>query len=190
MNGGSAVAGLPGNASSGLPLCTERLVLRPFRESDWPEVQEYAGDPQVTRYLRWGPNDVRRTRQFLRQAIDEARAAEISRLQLAVVEQKSVRVRGGLSLERRAPGVFEIGYCFARAVWGLGYATEAVPAALDFAAGRLAAAEVFGLVAPGNEASERVLLRCGFRRVPDPAPYAAWRDGLCAAASVYRRQLS
>ena len=96
---------------------------------------------------------------------------------------------GGLSLERREPGLFEIGYCFARPVWGLGYATEAVQGAMAFAAGRLAAREVFGLVVRGNGASERVLVRAGFRRIAHPARYEAWKGGLCAEARVFHRVL-
>lgn len=143
----------------------------------------------MTRYLRWGPNAAAETLRFLRRAIAAARAPDASGLDLAVVERESFRVRGSLGLHRRAPGVVEIGYCFARSVWGRGYATEAVRCAVGFGAARLAAAEVFGLVAEGNGASERVLLRCGFRRA-DPAAYRAWMDGLCSTARVFSRKAS
>ena len=182
-NSGSGVEGWP----AGLPLETDRLLLRPFRESDFADVHEYAGDPEVTRHLRWGPNAPPETLAFLRHAIAGIRAPDTSQFDLAVVERRSARVRGGLSLRERAPGLVEIGYCFARPVWGLGYATEAVGSAVRFAEVRFAGAELFALVTPGNPASERVLLRAGFAPAPDPSPYAAWMVGVCSTARAFRQ---
>ncbi len=180
----AAAAGWP----PGLPLETERLVVRPFRESDFADVHEYASDPEVTRHLRWGPSAAPETLSFLRQAIAGVRTAGASQLHLAVVERKSARVRGGLSLLERAPGLVEIGYCFARPVWGLGYATEAVRSAVRFAGVRFPGADLFGLVTPGNPASERVLLRAGFAPALDASPYAAWMTGVCSTARVFRQR--
>lgn len=181
----------PGAAGAwppGLPLETDRLILRPFRESDFADVHEYASDPEVTRYLRWGPNDPAETRSFLRLVIAQTRAPDTSLYDLAVVERASSRVRGGLSLLERGPGLVEIGYCFARPVWGLGYATEAVGSAVRFAAVRFAGADLFALVASGNPASERVLLRAGFAPALDASPYAAWMTGVCSTARVFRQR--
>lgn len=174
---------------AGLPLETGRLILRPFRESDFADVHEYASDPEVTRHLRWGPNTAEETLSFLRHAIAGTRIPDTVHFDLAVVERKSARVRGGLSLLERAPGLVEIGYCFARAVWGLGYATEAVCSAVRFAEVRFEKAELFALVVPGNPASERVLLRAGFTPAPDCSPYTAWMDGVCSTARVFRQRL-
>lgn len=173
---------------AGLPLKTDRLILRPFRESDFADVHEYASDPEVTRHLRWGPNAEAETLSFLRRAIAGTRIPDCVQFDLAVVERTSARVRGGLSLLERAPGLVEIGYCLARPVWGLGYATEAVRSAVRFAAVRFAGAELFALVAPGNPASERVLLRAGFAPALDSSRYAAWMDGLCSTARAFRQR--
>ena len=178
-----------GGPPLGLPLRSPRLVLRPFRESDFTDVHEYASDPEVTRHLRWGPNDASETLEFLRRAIRRTRYPDAAGLDLAVVRRERVRVVGSLSLERRRAGLVEIGYCLARPVWGLGYATEAVRSALLLAEARFAPAEIFGLVAPGNAASERVLLRCGFELARDPSPYAEWMDGICSSAHAFRRSL-
>ncbi len=48
---------------------TARLVLREFRERDWQAVHEYASDPEVVRYVEWGPNTETETRSFVRRAI-------------------------------------------------------------------------------------------------------------------------
>lgn len=180
MSGATVLGGLAG----ALPRRAGRLLLRAFREPDLAEVHAYAGDEEVTRFLRWGPNEFGETRRFLRRAIRGARDPSARRLDLAVAEQADGRVCGGVGLLARESDRIEIGYCFARRVWGRGYATEAVRSAVAL----LPAVEVFALVSPGNPASGRVLERAGFERADDPAPYAAWRDGKCATATVWRRR--
>ncbi len=177
----------PAGWPAGLPLRGPRLILRPFRKSDFSDVQDYAGDPEVTRHLRWGPNTPSETLCFVRRAIEATRTPDASHLDLALVERRSMRVRGGLGLHQREPGRVEIGYCLARAVWGLGYASEAVRSAVRFADIRFEGAELFGLVVPENVASERVLLRNGFEPAGDVSPYAPWMDGLCSTALAFRR---
>ena len=46
-------------------LQTERLILREFVKSDWKAVHEYASDPEVVRFLEWGPNTSDETVAFL-----------------------------------------------------------------------------------------------------------------------------
>jgi hypothetical protein len=48
---------------------TERLVLRDFEEADWKLVHDYASDPEVVRYMEWGPNAIENTRDFIKKAI-------------------------------------------------------------------------------------------------------------------------
>lgn len=167
-----------------LVLRTERLVLRPFRESDFDAVHEYAADSETTAHLRWGPNRPEDTRAFLAEVADGRLAPR--QFDFAATEAADGRLGGGLRLLERAPRRHELSFVFARRVRGRGYATESVRRLLRFAAADLAAEEVFALVVPDNPASRRVLLRCGFHPVTDPAPYAQWRDGLCSTAEVLR----
>jgi ribosomal-protein-alanine N-acetyltransferase len=48
---------------------TERLLLREFQRTDWREVHEYASDPQVVRFMSWGPNTEEETRGFILRSI-------------------------------------------------------------------------------------------------------------------------
>lgn len=170
--------------AEGLVLRTERLVLRPFRESDFDAVHEYASDFETTAYLRWGPNRPEDTRAFLAEVAGGRLAPR--QFDFAAAEAAGGRLGGGLRLLERAPRRYELSFVFARRVRGRGYATESVRLLLRFAAADLAAEEVFALVVPDNPASRRVLVRCGFHPAPDPDPYAAWRDGLCSTAEVLR----
>jgi len=46
-------------------LDTGRLILRPFAPSDWEVVHSWAGNPDNTRYMAWGPNTEEETKGFL-----------------------------------------------------------------------------------------------------------------------------
>lgn len=62
-----------------------------------------------------------------------------------------------------ADGVVEVGYGLAESARGHGYATEALSAVIGWAAAHGVTA-VEAMTAPDNEASHRVLDRCGFVR--------------------------
>ena len=34
----------------------DRVLLRDFEQVDWQAVHSYASDPEVVRYMDWGPN--------------------------------------------------------------------------------------------------------------------------------------
>ncbi|HZG33886.1 MAG TPA: GNAT family N-acetyltransferase [Sphingopyxis sp.] len=78
---------------------------------------------------------------------------------------------GGLSYFGRGipelEGLPEAGWAFDADHWGAGYATEAMTAALGWADANLDAAEVRCIIDPGNDASERVSAKLGFRRIGD-----------------------
>ncbi|GEM_PF-1705850 len=48
-----------------LPIETNRLTLRDYREEDWFQVHAYARDPEVLRFMDWGPNSEADTRAFI-----------------------------------------------------------------------------------------------------------------------------
>ncbi|WP_245601733.1 GNAT family N-acetyltransferase [Hamadaea tsunoensis] len=60
-------------------------------------------------------------------------------------------------------GLAQLGYGFARAYWGQGYATAAVRALVDALFGRNDIHKVWARVDPRNDRSMRVLHRAGFR---------------------------
>jgi len=57
----------------------------------------------------------------------------------------------------------EIGFWIGEPYWGRGYATEAAHAVVDAAFGRHRLEEVWAACRPTNEASRRVIVKCGFQ---------------------------
>ena len=67
-----------------------------------------------------------------------------------------------MSLEQRGPDRLTLGYALAPAVWGRGFAVEAVRAVVDMAFALTRAAAIEASVRPENLASRRVVERTGF----------------------------
>jgi len=61
----------------------------------------------------------------------------------------------------------EIGWRFARAEWGNGFATEAAKAALEFGFDQAGLDEVLSWTVPANERSQGVMVRLGMTRAPE-----------------------
>jgi RimJ/RimL family protein N-acetyltransferase len=146
---------------------TERLVLRPFRQSDVDDVHAIRSRPDVVRYLY---GDVRS-----RQEVDEivAERATLTSLRedddalvLAAQRREDGRVIGELTLWLRSAEhrQGEIGFVFHPDVQGRGYAREAATALLHLAFGRLGLHRVFGRTDARNEASAALMRRLGMRQ--------------------------
>jgi ribosomal-protein-alanine N-acetyltransferase len=145
-------------------LQTERLVLRPFRESDLEAHTELLQAPQVQAMLHL-PHDVGREQAWAQMA--------------AWAGQWELRGTGQWALEERATGAFvgragthrperhdwpgiEVGWALHPAYWGQGYATEAGARAMAYAFDHFAVGELWSLILPENLPSQAVARRLGF----------------------------
>lgn len=142
-------------------LQTERLILRPFQESDAADVYFYAQDPAVGPAAGWKPH------------ASEAESLEVIRMfrhnedVLAVVERHTGRVIGsvGLHLDRSRDDTRSrmLGYAIGRPWWGKGYGTELARAMLDYGFGPMELEMITVCHNPVNDRSRRVIEHCGFR---------------------------
>lgn len=105
-----------------LILTTERLALREFTERDWQAVHEYASDPELVRYMDWGPNTEKETRDFIRRAMASYREKPRRDHQFAVILKEEDRLIAGCNIHLLDPRHQEasIEYCFNRNHWGKG----------------------------------------------------------------------
>ena len=143
-------------------LRTERLILRPWRESDLVPWAALNADPAVREHF---PGLLTR----------EQSDASAHRFQADLDE----RGWGWWAVEVVASGEFigfagldpvdddapftgiEAGWRLARPAWGHGYATEAARAALTFGFERLGLVEILAVTAPANLRSRAVMRRLG-----------------------------
>jgi [ribosomal protein S5]-alanine N-acetyltransferase len=143
-------------------LKTPRMVLRDFTPADIDEVHAYASDTLVTRFTAFGPNTRKQSEEFVQRAIGAAVAEPRQDYTLAIELLGSSTVIGGCGLHSPNHGQWELGYVFAQRYWGMGLASELVPALVEFAFSQLGAQKVWAPVDAANIASARVLEKCGF----------------------------
>jgi len=146
-----------------LTLETERLLLRPVRQTDLEAYAVMCADPEVMRYL--GDRAVLSREDAWRQ--------------MAVLAGHwSLRGFGSWALEERATGRFlgraglhypegwpdrEVNWALARQYWGKGFAFEAANAVLAHAFGTLQWERATSLIDPKNHRSIRLAERLGER---------------------------
>lgn len=163
---------------------TEHLVLRELGIADVEGVHEYASDPEVVRFMDWGPNTLGETREFVRRAIDSGKVEPRMEFHLAIVLKSDRRLIGGcgfcVSSSDNREGWF--GYCLNRSFWGKGFATETAGALVRFGFDVLGLHRVFATCVPLNVASSRVMEKVGMTREGCLREHrwvkGKWRDSL------------
>jgi len=74
---------------------TERLVLREFEEADWRAAHSYGSNPEVVRYMDWGPNTEEDTKKFIQRTIASQKGQPRKTYTLAIVLKPENRLIGG-----------------------------------------------------------------------------------------------
>lgn len=154
-----------------LRLTTDRLVLRRFRPSDAPQVRDLCDNWAVAGTLSRVPFPY---------TLEDAMAwiggqADRQGEDMAFAVTADGAVVGCAGLHGGADAL-ELGYWIGEPFWGRGYATEAAQALCTFAFDRLDADRLVAGHYHGNEASARVLAKCGFIATGNAAEYSRSRQ--------------
>jgi RimJ/RimL family protein N-acetyltransferase len=146
---------------------TERLRLRPFRESDLDDLHAIRSRPEVVRYLYGEARSREEVEVMLAERLTQTSLREDDdALVLAVERHDDSRVIGdvGLWLRSAEHGQGEIGFAFHPDAQGQGYAREAATALLGVAFGEVGLHRVFGRTDGRNAASAGLMRRLGMRQ--------------------------
>jgi RimJ/RimL family protein N-acetyltransferase len=158
-----------------------RLVIRDFTISDVESFSVLAADPEVTRYLYWGPLDQSQAKKFIQRAVDLA-VVKTRRKFILAIENDRAEMLGYIFLNVKSfiNAEAEITYCLKKKYWGVGYGTEAIRLVLDFAFKKLKLHRVFARIDQENSRSEKLLKKNGFvyegRLRQDAYMKGEWRD--------------
>jgi RimJ/RimL family protein N-acetyltransferase len=143
-----------------ITLETDRLLLRWFRETDFPEYLGMSSDPEVMKFLSGSPQTEIEAWKSM--------AAFMGHWYFrgygvwAVEEKSSRKLIGRIGLMNPAgwPG-FELGWTLARNSWGKGYATEGAARAMEYVFSEMHRDRLISLIAPDNVNSIKVAERLG-----------------------------
>lgn len=149
------------------PIKTDRLLLRPFAESDLDALCAYQELPEVARYLMWPPRDRARTAAALKYRIAHPTLEkEGDILVFAVQHQESGALIGDVNLswlsEPNRTG--EFGFVFDPGYHGRGYAHEAATEVLRLGFEQAGLHRIIGRADARNDASATLMTRLGLRK--------------------------
>ncbi len=149
-----------------MQLESERLLLREFRLTDWPAVDAYTSDPDVVKYMHFGPTTEAETREHLAGCL--AAAAEEPRriYELAVVLRAGEQLIGGatIAIHPHEGRHASFSYLLHTQYWGKGYATEAMRTLIEFGFTVLHLHRLEDTCDTRNQASVRVMEKLGMSR--------------------------
>ena len=151
---------------TGVSLRTERLTLRPWRESDLEDFYEYARVDGVGQMAGWTPHrDREESRTILSRFIEGRHTFALE------YQGKVIGSLGGEEYneahypELSALSGREIGYVLSKDYWGRGLMPEAVRAAVDYLFGEAKLDFILVGHFERNARSRRVIEKCGFTYV-------------------------
>ena len=146
---------------------TERLRARPWTADDAEAGLAIYGDPEVTRFIAAGGTVS--SVEMMQGIIEIYNGRDFGPgLGVWAVERKDDgNVVGSallVPLEGKGPEI-EVGWHFARAAWGNGFATEAGAATIAYGFATVGLKRIIAVVYPENERSLRVCERLGMKRL-------------------------
>lgn len=121
-------------AAQAIKINSQRINLREFRIEDEASVTKYTSDADLVKFMPWGPNDQQETfkfltRNFIAQSLMPRKAFDFC---IEHNDTKEVIGSAGLFITSEKHQTGFIGYVIKKEAHGLGYATEAAKALINF----------------------------------------------------------
>lgn len=140
---------------------TERLRLRRFRDSDLDAFVAYRSLPEVAILQMWDDYDLERGRKLINgcKVIEPFTAGDS--FQFAVALKETDELMGDLYFKMDDAKQAELGYSFAPAFQGQGFAFEAAQGLLNHAFNKLDMHRIYGMTDPRNVASIKLMKHLG-----------------------------
>lgn len=151
---------------------TERLIIRPWKQSDLKDFFEYASVDGAGEMAGWNHHrNIEESQNILDMFINEHKT-------FALEAKDSKKAIGSIGIETITPDIRldapykdmagrEIGYVLSKEYWGKGLMTEAVKKIIDFCFNDLLLDYLFISHWVENDRSRRVIEKCGFEFVKE-----------------------
>jgi ribosomal-protein-alanine N-acetyltransferase len=136
-------------------ITTDRLILRPLTLDDAEAAFEWTGDDRVAEYMIYSTHEsVETTKEWLR-------SIKPSENVFGFVRKSDDKLIGSGGIRRLDDGFWEFGYNFRFNCWGMGYATEASKAMIEYVRSKYGDIRLRSECAVENTASAHVIEKCG-----------------------------
>lgn len=143
---------------------TDRLILRKILPEDEADMYEYSRNPETSKYLLWEPHSSREyTRAHIRYLQKEYQEASFFDWALILKENGKMIGTCGFTEIYEKKKTAEVGYVIAPDFHRMGYAPEALARIMEYGFSVLKLKALSGRFMEDNLASQKVLMRLGFR---------------------------
>lgn len=145
-------------------LATDRLILRKIQPEDIQRVHEGLSDERVTKYYAVSFPTLEATKEqmiWFDKLFDEKTG-----IWWAICEKDNPHMIGSIGLYQyeEEHKKAEVGYWLIHPSWGNGYASEALETVVNFGFENMKLNRIEAFVEDGNEASDRLLKKMGFKQ--------------------------
>ena len=141
---------------------TERLILRPWQESDAEDLYTYAKDPAVGPSAGWPPHtSVENSREIIKTVLSRPETYAVCLKDGKLIGSVGLHLNGSTDMTDRDDEC-ELGYWIGKPFWGQGLIPEAARELLRYAFEKLGMRTVWCGYYDGNEKSRKVQAKLGF----------------------------
>ena len=153
----------PLNHTGTVRLETERLILRQTSITDAEQMfNNWASDPEVTKYLHWLPHsNIEVTKGLLENWDGQNKKLDYYHWGMVLKETGQIIGTCGTFGANEKNNSTDLGYCMSRAYWGKGYMSEAVTAIIEYLFNTVGLNRIAACHDPENVGSGRVMQKCG-----------------------------
>lgn len=143
---------------------TERLLLRQLTVADAEEVFEWVSDERVSKYMVYNTyTSVEQVKEWLT-SVEQSESHDNYEFGFERLSDGKLIGSGSMGPDKK-DGYWGFGYNLRYDCWGLGYATEAAKAMINYARENLGARKFASSHCESNRASGRVMEKCGLHFV-------------------------
>jgi [ribosomal protein S5]-alanine N-acetyltransferase len=142
---------------------TQRLIVRHYTKDDADNFFLLNGDEEIMRYIR--PPKTREDADCFLSEIIAKYLEDPTAGRWAAEDKQTGDFVGSFAFIpiERSVNQMQLGYALLKPQWGKGYATELTVAGLHYVFTRTILSEVFAVTETENTASQKVLLKAGFK---------------------------
>jgi ribosomal-protein-alanine N-acetyltransferase len=161
-----------------------KVTIRPQRLTDARRFFEILNNENFL-YFRVRPETIEEQKAFLRRN-DQKRKENYEHNYAILLDGRLVGACG-IKIDQHRPFIGEIGYFLDEECWGCGITTQAVKLLEQIGFSKLGLERIVIQMHPGNKASERVAVKCGYRKEGLMRKATKHPDGTFTDARLYAK---
>lgn len=147
-------------------LKTNRFILREYTFDDAQTIYDLIKDPEIYKYMHWGPNSKEDTDNHIKMAIDAQKEIPRISYEMLITDKSNAEVIGaaGIRVTKGSNREGSCGYWIKKDLWGRGIATEVTQRIIQLGFEEMKLNKISATAMPQNIGSIKVLEKVGMKK--------------------------